>query len=80
MGIWLIENKLLTTPCCVSSSSQLKEKERLAVTEEDLEHLCHLVDRKDGGPPWKHMTDRSAPGMSYQAWQRDAEVRFSPLL
>ncbi|KAF7149023.1 hypothetical protein RHSIM_Rhsim03G0215200 [Rhododendron simsii] len=56
------------------SSSQPKEKEHLAVTEEDLEHLCHLVDRKDGGPPWKHMMDRSAPGMSYQAWQRDAET------
>ncbi|KAG5558925.1 hypothetical protein RHGRI_008761 [Rhododendron griersonianum] len=56
------------------SSSQLKEKERLAVTEEDLEHLCHLVDRKEGGPPWKHVMDRSAPGMSYQAWQRDAET------
>jgi hypothetical protein len=56
------------------SSSKLKEQERLVVTEEDLEHLCHLVDRKDGGPPWKHMMDRSAPGMRYQAWQRDPEV------
>lgn len=60
----------------MSSSSKLKEQERLVVTEEDLEHLCHLVDRKDGGPPWKHIMDRSAPGMRYQAWQRDPEVRF----
>ncbi|XP_052184315.1 uncharacterized protein LOC127796287 isoform X2 [Diospyros lotus] len=56
------------------SSSQLAEKEPVAVTEKDLEHLSHLVERKDGGPAWKHMMDRSAPGMSYQAWQRDPQT------
>ncbi|KAL7003774.1 hypothetical protein U1Q18_004919 [Sarracenia purpurea var. burkii] len=56
------------------SSSQLKKEESVVVTGEDLEHLCHLVDRKDGGPPWKHMMDRSAPGMSYRAWQREPEI------
>ncbi|OIT05105.1 hypothetical protein A4A49_37765 [Nicotiana attenuata] len=45
----------------------------LPITDEDLEHLWHLVERKDEGPPWKHMMDRSTPTMSYQAWQRDPE-------
>ncbi|GER32207.1 polyketide cyclase/dehydrase and lipid transportsuperfamily protein [Striga asiatica] len=43
------------------------------VTYEDLQHLCHLVERKDGGLPWKHVMDRSTQSMSYQAWQRDSE-------
>ncbi|KAL3524464.1 hypothetical protein ACH5RR_017298 [Cinchona calisaya] len=57
-----------------SSSSQLKREKPIAVTDEDLEHLCHLVERKDGGPPWKHMMERSTSDMSYQAWQRDPET------
>uniref|UniRef100_A0A5B7BKA2 START domain-containing protein n=1 Tax=Davidia involucrata TaxID=16924 RepID=A0A5B7BKA2_DAVIN len=56
------------------SSSQLRKQECVVVTEEDLEHLCHLVERTDGGPPWKHVMDRSTPSMSYQAWQRDTET------
>ncbi|KAK4351027.1 hypothetical protein RND71_030340 [Anisodus tanguticus] len=54
-----------------SGPSQLNA---LPITDEDLEHLWHLVERKDGGPPWKHMMDRSTPNMSYQAWQRDPET------
>lgn len=46
------------------------EHEKLAVTTKDLEHLCQLVDVKDGGPTWILMMDRSTPTMSYQAWQR----------
>ncbi|XP_019153567.1 PREDICTED: uncharacterized protein LOC109150051 [Ipomoea nil] len=58
-----------------SSSLQDKKKEIGIVTDVDLEHLYHLVEgRKDGGPPWKHMMDRSTPSMSYQAWQRDPET------
>ncbi|XP_052180076.1 uncharacterized protein LOC127793269 [Diospyros lotus] len=55
------------------SLSQPKQ-ENSVVTEEDLKHLIHLVDRKDGGPPWKHVMDRSTPSMSYQACQRDTET------
>nr|GMD55071.1 phosphatidylcholine transfer protein-like isoform X3 [Ipomoea batatas] len=44
------------------------------ITVEDLEHFCHLVERRDGGPCWKHMMDRSIPGLSYQAWQRDPKT------
>ncbi|KAK2995906.1 hypothetical protein RJ640_028314 [Escallonia rubra] len=58
----------------LSSSSHLQKDECRVVKEEDFEHLCHLVERKDGGPPWKHVMDRSSPMMSYQAWQRDPET------
>ncbi|XP_059667316.1 uncharacterized protein LOC132312812 isoform X2 [Cornus florida] len=57
-----------------SSSLHLKNEEPVAVVEDDLEYLYHLVERTDGGPPWKHMMDRSGPNMNYQAWQRDLET------
>ena len=44
--------------------------------EDDLEHLCKLVEVKDGGPAWIQMMDRSTPTMNYQAWRRDPEVGF----
>lgn len=53
------------------STSQLNT---VPISDEDLDYLWHLVERKDGGPPWKHMMERSTPNMSYQAWQRDLEV------
>ncbi|KAK2664423.1 hypothetical protein Ddye_002997 [Dipteronia dyeriana] len=55
------------------SSSQLTREESLAVAEDDLEHLCRLVEVKDGGPAWIHMMNRSTSTMSYQAWRRDPE-------
>ncbi|XP_062147672.1 uncharacterized protein LOC133856627 [Alnus glutinosa] len=55
------------------SMSQHQEEKPNAVTEEDLEHLCQLVEMKDGGPPWIRMMDRAAPNMSYQAWRRDPD-------
>lgn len=58
----------------LSSPLQQNKFENLTVTDEDFEHLFQLVEKKDGGPPWKHMMDRSVPHMSYQAWQRDPEV------
>ncbi|KAL3651261.1 hypothetical protein CASFOL_004263 [Castilleja foliolosa] len=58
----------------VCSSSESEKEGNLLVTYKDLERLCHLVERKDGGPPWKHMMDRSTHNMSYQAWHRDPEV------
>lgn len=56
------------------SSSAVKEEENGLLTDKDLKHLWQLVERKDGGPPWKHMMDRSTANMFYQAWQRDPEV------
>lgn len=54
-----------------SSSQQDKS---VSVTREDVEHLCKLVEVKDGGPAWIQMMDRSTPTMAYQAWRRDPEV------
>lgn len=61
-------NQSTATDC---SSSQLEKDKNALVTEEDLEHLCKLVEVKDGGPAWIQMMDRSTSTMSYQAWRRD---------
>ncbi|MCL7026751.1 hypothetical protein MKW94_011440, partial [Papaver nudicaule] len=45
-----------------------------AVTSEDAEHLCQLVEGRDGGPVWTQILDRSTPTMLYQAWHRDPEI------
>lgn len=58
------------------SSLIVKKEENNLVKDKDLKHLWHLVERRDGGPPWKHMMDCSTPNMHYQAWQRDPEVHF----
>ncbi|GLJ54218.1 hypothetical protein SUGI_1162640 [Cryptomeria japonica] len=44
------------------------------VTNGDLEHLCRLLEVKDGGPVWHQVMDRATPTMSYQAWRRDPKV------
>ncbi|KAL1820049.1 hypothetical protein DCAR_0416354 [Daucus carota subsp. sativus] len=55
-------------------SPHTEEDDGLAVTEADFEHLSQLVDRRDGGLPWRHMMDRSTNDMSYQAWIREPEI------
>ncbi|XP_044486285.1 uncharacterized protein LOC123211549 [Mangifera indica] len=57
-----------------SDYSSLQRQNTVVVTEDDLEHLCRLVEVKDGGPSWIHMMDRSTQTMRYQAWQRDPET------
>ncbi|GMJ10926.1 membrane related protein CP5 [Hibiscus trionum] len=57
-----------------SNSSHISKENSSFVTNEDLEHLCNLVEEKDGGPAWIHMMDCSTPTMYYQAWQRDLEA------
>ncbi|KAL3846070.1 hypothetical protein ACJIZ3_003473 [Penstemon smallii] len=72
-----LEKKEVVLPAIddsVCSSSEIREEDTMLVTDEDLKHLCQLVERKDGGPPWKHVMDRSVHNMSYQAWQRDPET------
>ncbi|KAI3735470.1 hypothetical protein L6452_14969 [Arctium lappa] len=59
---------------CLGSSSIVEKEENHVPKDDDLKQLWHLVERKDGGPPWKHMMDRSTHGMHYQAWQRDPET------
>ncbi|XP_034197542.1 uncharacterized protein LOC117613004, partial [Prunus dulcis] len=56
------------------STSQLNEEKSNAVTEEDLDLLCTLVDMKDGGPTWIQMMERSTPTMNYQGWCRVPEI------
>lgn len=46
----------------------------VVVTEEDLDHLCQLVEMNDGGPAWIEMMDRSTPTMRYKAWRRDPKT------
>ncbi|KAK4758579.1 hypothetical protein SAY87_019880 [Trapa incisa] len=58
-------------PATFSSSSNDKSG---LVNSDDLEHLCRLVELKDGGPDWIQMMDRSTATMSYQAWRRDPET------
>ncbi|KAI7738208.1 hypothetical protein M8C21_027161 [Ambrosia artemisiifolia] len=59
-------------PSC--SSSVAKKDDDHLLKDEDLKHLWHLVEKRDGGPPWKHMMDGSTATMTYQAWQRDLET------
>ncbi|CAL0321063.1 unnamed protein product [Lupinus luteus] len=57
-----------------SSGAQVeKDDSNSSLTEQDLAHLCKLVDEKDDGPVWIEMMDRSTPTMSFQAWRRDPE-------
>ncbi|GMH19967.1 hypothetical protein Nepgr_021808 [Nepenthes gracilis] len=48
-------------------------KEADVVTENDLEHLLHLLESKDGEIAWQSMMERSTPSMTYQAWRHDPE-------
>ncbi|CAA3009981.1 stAR-related lipid transfer 7, mitochondrial-like isoform X1 [Olea europaea subsp. europaea] len=71
-----LENKHVEFPGVynvVSSYSEIRKEENVVVMNDDLVHLCHLVERKDGGTHWKHMMNLSTHNMSYQAWQRDPE-------
>ncbi|KAL7147267.1 hypothetical protein ABFS83_06G097100 [Erythranthe nasuta] len=58
----------------VCSQSELIKEDGVLVMYEDFEHLRQLVERKDGGPPWKHMMDRSTQNMIFQSLQRDPET------
>lgn len=56
------------------SSVQDGKEEQDAVTQNDLEHLLHLLKGKDGVMDWHCFMDRSTPNMSYQAWRHEPEV------
>ncbi|KAJ3706215.1 hypothetical protein LUZ61_009920 [Rhynchospora tenuis] len=55
-------------------SRPMTPKKELAVSESDLDHLCRLVEERDGGPTWHKMMEKSLPTWSYQAWRRDPEA------
>ncbi|KAI4370832.1 hypothetical protein MLD38_019137 [Melastoma candidum] len=52
-----------------------KAEDRSVVMEDDLLHLCRLVEEKDGGPAWIQMMDKVMPTLTYQAWRRDPPCR-----
>ncbi|KAL6979383.1 hypothetical protein U1Q18_021048 [Sarracenia purpurea var. burkii] len=55
------------------SSSPVEKAKSVLVGENELVHLCRLVEENDGGPAWIPMMNRSTPRMSYTAWWRDPE-------
>lgn len=50
------------------------ETDKNVITENDLEHLLHLLDGKDGEMAWQSMMERSTPNLAYQAWRHEAET------
>lgn len=72
-----VDKENTSVPCQVNShrsSTQLDGGNSILVKDDDLEHLCQLVEVKDGGPAWSQMMDRSTPTMSYKAWKREPEI------
>ncbi|XP_039046361.1 uncharacterized protein LOC120186532 isoform X2 [Hibiscus syriacus] len=57
----------------VSLGSEAEERERDIVTENDLTHLLHLLEGKDGEMEWQRMMERTTSNMSYQAWRQEPE-------
>ncbi|KAJ0035450.1 hypothetical protein Pint_24671 [Pistacia integerrima] len=58
----------------ISPSSVTVEREQDVVTENDLEHLLHLLEGKDGEMEWQRLMERSNPNMTYQAWRHEPET------
>lgn len=71
---YLISKRFFCLIYSFGSSSQLEQEKSTLVTQEDLQHICRLVEENDGGPAWIQMMDRSTPTMSYRAWRRDPVV------
>lgn len=63
-------------PLFCSTDTRPAEKEQDIVTENDLDHLLHLLERRDGEMAWQGMMDKSTLNMSYQAWRHEPEVGY----
>uniref|UniRef100_A0A5B7AF31 START domain-containing protein n=1 Tax=Davidia involucrata TaxID=16924 RepID=A0A5B7AF31_DAVIN len=59
----------------IKANTGNSETEQNIVTENDLEHLLHLLDGKDGEMAWQSMMERSTSNMTYQAWRHEPETR-----
>ncbi|KAH9682224.1 START domain-containing protein [Citrus sinensis] len=57
-----------------AASAAAAEKEQHVVTENDLEHLLQLLERKDGEMEWQTLMEKSTPNMTYQAWRCEPET------
>lgn len=55
-------------------STGTSSKEHDLVTQNDLEHLLHLVDGKGGDIAWQNLMERSTSNMAYQAWRHEPET------
>ncbi|XP_022739654.1 uncharacterized protein LOC111291824 isoform X4 [Durio zibethinus] len=54
-------------------SSKAEGREQDIVTENDLAHLLHFLEGKDGEMEWQSMMERTTSNMSYQAWRHEPE-------
>ncbi|XP_039001738.1 uncharacterized protein LOC120128027 isoform X3 [Hibiscus syriacus] len=50
-----------------------EEIQQAIVTENDLAHLLHLLEAKDGEMEWQRMMERTTSNTSYQAWRQEPE-------
>ncbi|XP_062108173.1 uncharacterized protein LOC133819044 isoform X3 [Humulus lupulus] len=50
------------------------EREQDVIAENDLDHLLHFLEGRDGEMEWQSMMERSTPSMSYQAWRHEPET------
>ncbi|XVE81761.1 hypothetical protein DITRI_Ditri15bG0091600 [Diplodiscus trichospermus] len=57
----------------VSLSSKAEERQQDIITENDLAHLLHFLEGKDGEMEWQSMMEKTTPNMSYQAWRHEPE-------
>ncbi|XP_022739634.1 uncharacterized protein LOC111291824 isoform X2 [Durio zibethinus] len=53
--------------------SKAEGREQDIVTENDLAHLLHFLEGKDGEMEWQSMMERTTSNMSYQAWRHEPE-------
>ncbi|KAL8162755.1 hypothetical protein V2J09_014244 [Rumex salicifolius] len=58
----------------LDDSHEAAQTEHDIVTENDLDHLLHLLNKKDGEISWQSMMERTTPSMTYQAWRHDPEI------
>ncbi|KAJ7954769.1 StAR-related lipid transfer protein like [Quillaja saponaria] len=58
----------------IGSDDKTVERKQDIVTLNDLEHLFHLVEGRDGEMEWQNMMERSTQSMSYQAWRHEPET------
>ncbi|XP_021727741.1 uncharacterized protein LOC110694877 [Chenopodium quinoa] len=49
------------------------EFEHCILTENDLEHLLHILEEKDGEFSWQCLMERTTSNMSYKAWRHEPE-------
>ncbi|KAK3417411.1 hypothetical protein EUGRSUZ_H03157 [Eucalyptus grandis] len=58
----------------VSLETRLAGGQSDIVTENDLEHLLHLLEGREGDMEWQSMMERKTPNMAYQAWRHEPKT------